>query len=200
MDNPHLIIPTCIETERLYLRCYQAGDGALYFAASQRNREHLARYESGNVLYHLKDEQHAEATVRELSAAWAERNSFFVGVFDKKTGEWVGQVFVGPRNWDLPEFAIGYVVDVNHEGKGYITEAVKATLCFIFEYFQAHRVCSGCADTNERSYRVLERCGFRREGHLRENKKNPDGAFYGEYQYGLLKREFEAISYKSDCG
>ena len=166
----------------------------MYYAVGQRNKAHLARYESGNVLNHLKDERHAEIVVRELAADWIARKHFFLGIFDRDTHQWVGQIYVGPTHWDLPEFAIGYVVDVNHEGQGYITEAVKATLCFIFEALQAHRVRSDCNDTNERSYRVLERCGFTREGHFRENKKNPDGTFHGDYQYGLLRSEFEAIN------
>jgi len=194
MHKMLLDIPNRIETERLYLRPYQAGDGAMFYAVGQRNREHLARYESGNVLNHLKDEQHAEIVVRELALDWIARKHFFLGIFDQDTHQWVGQIYVGPTNWDLPEFAIGYVVDVNYEGKGYITEAVKATLCFIFEHLQAHRVRSDCNDTNVRSYRVLERCGFTREGHFRENKRNPDGTFHGDFQYGLLKREFEAIN------
>ena len=78
-----LDIPNRIETERLYLRPYQAGDGKMYYAASRRNRKHLERYEFGNVLYQLKDEQHAEDTVRALSAAWVARNSFFMGVFER---------------------------------------------------------------------------------------------------------------------
>lgn len=189
-----LEIPNRIETERLYLRPYQAGDGAMYYAVSQRNREHLARYESENVLMHIKDAQQAEIIVRDLAVDWIARKHFFLGIFNKNTHQWVGQIYIGPTNWDLPEFAIGYVADVNHEGQGYITEAVKATLCFIFEHLQAHRVRSDCSDTNVRSYRVLERCGFTREGHFRENKKNTDGTFQGDYQYGLLKREFEAIN------
>jgi RimJ/RimL family protein N-acetyltransferase len=195
MHKMLLEIPTRIETERLYMRPYQAGDGAMYYAVGQRNREHMAQYESGNILNHLKDEQHAEIVVRELAVDWMARKQFFLGIFENDTHQWVGQVYIGPTNWDLPEFAIGYLVDVEHEGKGYITEAVKATLCFIFEHLQAQRVRSDCSETNERSYRVLERCGFTREGHFRANKKNPDGSFHGDYQYGLLKSEFEAI----DC-
>ena len=38
-----LEIPTRIETERLYLRCYEAGDGPWYYAMSQQNRSHLIR-------------------------------------------------------------------------------------------------------------------------------------------------------------
>lgn len=189
-----LEIPNRIETERLYLRSYQAGDGPMIYAVGRRNREHLAQYESGNVLNHLKDEQHAEIVVRDLAVDWMARTHFFLGIFHKETHKWVGQVYIGPTNWNLPEFAIGYVADVEHEGKGYITEAVKAALCFIFEHLQAHRVRSDCNETNQRSYRVLERCGFTREGHFRENKKNPDGTFHGDYQYGLLRREFESIN------
>lgn len=189
-----LEIPNRIETERLYLRSYQAGDGPMIYAVGRRNREHLAQYESGNVLNHLKDEQHAEIVVRDLAVDWMARTHFFLGIFHKETHKWVGQVYIGPTNWNLPEFAIGYVADVEHEGKGYITEAVKAALCFIFEHLQAHRVRSDCNETNRRSYRVLERCGFTREGHFRENKKNSDGTFHGDYQYGLLRREFESIN------
>lgn len=188
-----LDIPSRIETERLYLRSYQAGDGPMYYAASQRNRQHFSKYESGNVLMQIKDEEHAEAIVRELAADWIARNCFFIGIFEKETSAWVGQVYIGPTNWELPEFIIGYVADLNQEGKGYITEAVKAVLCMLFNDLKAHRVRSECADTNVRSYRVLERCGFTREGHFRENKKNPDGTFRGDYHYAILKREFTAL-------
>jgi RimJ/RimL family protein N-acetyltransferase len=191
-----LEIPSRIETERLYLRPYQAADGAMLYAVGQRNRKHLSKFEAGNFLNHFEDEQHAEVIVRELALDWMARKHFFLGIFDRETDQWVGQIYIGPTKWDLPEFTIGYVVDIEHEGRGYITEAVKAALRFIFEHLRAHRVCSDCNDTNVRSYRVLERCGFTREGHFRENKKNPDGSFHGDFQYGLLKREFEAINCK----
>ncbi|HBX69204.1 MAG TPA: hypothetical protein DEH25_07435 [Chloroflexi bacterium] len=191
-----LELPTRIETERLYLRPYQAGDGAMYYAVGQRNRAHLERFETHNTLRHLQDEEQAEVAVRQYALAWMARDFFLLGAFDKNSHQWVGQIYIGATNWDLPEFTLGYVVDVNHEGQGYITEAVKAALCFTFESLQAHRVRSDCADTNERSYRVLERCGFNREGHFRENKKNPDGTFRGDYQYGLLRSEYEPIN----CG
>jgi RimJ/RimL family protein N-acetyltransferase len=191
--NKFLIdIPDRMETERLYLRAYQAGDGPLYYAASMRNREHLAEFESGNVLMSLEDEQHAEAIVRQLAAEWAARNCFFIGIFEKGTDEWVGQVYVGPTNWDLREFTIGYVADVNHEGKGYISEAVRRVLEMLFTDIEAHRVTSSCHEDNARSVRLLERSGFRREGHLLENRKNADGSFHGDYLYALLRREYQS--------
>jgi RimJ/RimL family protein N-acetyltransferase len=56
---------------------------------------------------------------------------------------------------------------------------------------KAHRVRIECDETNVRSYRVAERCGFSREGHFRENKKHPDGTMSGTLFYGLLGSEFD---------
>lgn len=191
MNKFLLNIPERMETERLYLRAYKAGDGPMYYAASIRNQEHLAEYESDNVLMHLKDEEHAEAIVRELAAQWAARNCFFIGIFEKATDRWAGQVYVGPTNWDIPEFAVGFVADVNYEGKGYISEAITGVLGMLFEDMGAHRVISECSENNNRSWRLLERCGFTREGHLREKRRNADGSFHGDFIYVLLRGEYE---------
>jgi len=162
-----LEIPTRIETERLTLRRYQPGDGQWFYAMSQRNRPHLMRYESENVAMSIESEQDAEVLVRELAAEWAARRCFFIGAFEKTTGEFVAQVYVGPVNWELPEFDIGYFADVDHQGQGFVTEAVGATIRFIFEHLHAQRVRIECDDTNLRSRRVAERCGMVVEGHVR---------------------------------
>lgn len=141
----------------------------------------------------IKSEQDAEITVRELAAEWIARKSFHMGVFDKKTDEFVAGVNVDPINWDVPEFNIGYFVNKDHEGQGYVTEAVKAVMGFTFEYLKAHRVSVQCDDTNDRSRRVAESCGMVMEGHTREDKKNVDGKLSGTLYFGLLKREFEAL-------
>ncbi len=186
-------IPTRIEAGRIYLRNYEAGDGRWYYAMSQRNRTHLARYETENVVMSIESEQDAEVVVQELAAEWEARNCFFMGAFDRETDGFVAQVYVGPVNRDVPEFEIGFFVDKDHEGQGYVTEAVRAAMGFIFEHLKAHRVRMECDDTNERSRRVAERCGLVREGHVRENRRNADGTLSGTLYFGLLKREFEAL-------
>lgn len=192
MHKMLLDIPTRIETERLYLRPYKAGDGPMYYAVSQRNRSHLARYEAGNYLMSIDSEEEGEIVVRELAADWAARKRFFMGAFDKVTGEFVAQIYVGNCNWDLPEFTVGYIADRDHEGQGYVTEALRATLHFLFEHLHAHRLRLVSDDTNVRSHRVAERCGFVREGHIRENHAHADGTISGTLHYGLLRSEYEA--------
>jgi aminoglycoside 6'-N-acetyltransferase len=188
-----LELPTLIETERLYLRCYQAGDGAWYYAMSQKNKAHLIRYESGNAVMGIHSEEDAEIVVRDFATAWIARSAFFMGVFRQGTDEFVAQIYIGVVNWDLPEFEVGYFADIEHEGQGYVTEATQAALRFIFEHLGAHRVRLECDDTNLRSCQVAECCGMVREGHIRENKKNPDGNISGTYHYGMLRSEFVGL-------
>jgi aminoglycoside 6'-N-acetyltransferase len=193
-----LEIPTRIEAKRIYLRSYEAGDGLWYYAMSQKNRTHLARHEAENVVMSIESEQDAEAVVQGLAGAWRARNSFFMGAFNREKDEFVAQLYIGPVNWNVPEFEIGFFVDRDHEGQGYVTEAVRAAMGFIFEHLGAHRVRMECDDTNERSWRVAERCGMVREGHIRENKRNVDGTLSGTLHFGLLNREFEALDKKME--
>lgn len=190
MHRMLLDIPDEFETERLRLRRYRAGDGAAYWRMAQRNREHLLPFEAGNPALSLRSEEDAEVLMREFAAEWALRHHFFIGAWDRADDVFVAQVYVGAVNWDLPEFEIGYFVDVAHEGRGYVTEAVNRTLAFIFEHLQARRVRLRCSEANPRSYRVAERCGFLREAHLRQSQKLPDGTISGEYVYGLLRAEY----------
>jgi ribosomal-protein-alanine N-acetyltransferase len=185
-----LDIPALIETRRLYLRPYQAGDGPWYYAMSQRNKAHLARYESGNPVMTLNTEEDAEILVRDFAAAWVARDALFMGAFRKDDQVFVAQIYIGAVNWDLPEFTIGYFADVKHEGHGYVTEAARGALRFIFEHLGAHRVRLECDDSNVKSYHVGERCGMLREGHIRENKKNADGSISGTLHYGVLRSEW----------
>jgi ribosomal-protein-alanine N-acetyltransferase len=192
MPDLRLVLPKRIDTPRLTLRSYQAGDGPWFFAMSQHNRAHLARYEAENVVLSVTSEQEAEDLVRALAADWAACKSFFVGAFDRETDQFVAQVYIGPVNLELPEFEIGFFVDQNYQGRGYVTEAVKALLEEVFTHLKAHRVRMECDDTNESSWRVAERCGFVLEGHLRENRKNADGSLSGTLVFGLLRHEFGA--------
>ncbi len=184
-------LPSSFETERFVLRCYQPGDGEMFYLAGLRNRVHLQRYEAGNVLLSAKSVAEAEQLVAELAEDWASGRAFFVGIFDKPSGQWLGQLYLGVVNWQTPEFELGYVVDRDHEGEGVITESVRATLRLVLGDLGARRVRLTCDDTNERSLRVAERTGFVREGHLREDHRQPDGTFTGTYLYGLLKSEFD---------
>ena len=186
-------LPDQIETERLYLRPFRPGDGRWYYEVGQRNHDHLMRYEADNVVMEIKSVEEAETAVCDLAADWKGRKYYFMCGFERSSGEFAVQIYIGPVKRGLPEFEIGYFVDKDHEGRGYVTEAAKAAIRFCFVHLNAHRVSLRCDETNERSFRVAERCGMVREGYFRETRKNPDGSYTGTLHYGMLRSEWECL-------
>ncbi len=171
-------LPVRFETERLFLRPYTEEDASWYYRMSLRNREHLRRYESGNVAMSLTSEEHTRRTLGVLATYWDEGTCYFVGAFAKATGKFVAQVYVGPFNREPADFIIGYIADCVIEGRGYVTEAVMATVASIFDHLGADRVRIHCDETNARSRRVAQRCGFHKESSFLEEKTGPDGELH----------------------
>ena len=182
-------LPERLDTDRLFLRPYRAEDAPWYFAMAQRNRDHLARHESGNSIFSIHCEPDAARVLRDFAAQWQERRAFVLGVFLRETAEFVGQIYLGVTNDALPALNLGFFADCAHVNQGYLTEAAQRALRFAFEDLGAHRIGIWCDDTNVPSRRIAERCGFRLEGHVREDKRHPDDTITGSFCFGLLRGE-----------
>lgn len=180
---------TRIETPRLYLRPYRLEDAAWYAEMSLRNRDHLRPYEAENAAMTISSAADAQRVLTDFAAAWTAGRAFFLGAFLRESDEFVAQIYVGVPQPALPEFEVGFFADVAREGNGYVSEAVRAVLPFLFDHLNARRVRLECDDTNGRSARVAERCGFALEGHVCENRLWPDGRITGTLLYGRLARE-----------
>jgi len=64
--------------------------------------------------------------------------------------------------------SLGYWMGAPYAGNGYMKAAVAALLPVAFDVLRLHRVEAACMPSNEPSIRLLERCGFVREGYSRE--------------------------------
>src|SRR5690606_20120061 len=85
---------------------------------------------------------------------------------------------------------VGFMLGRAHWGRGFAQEAVRAVLRFAFDRMDLHRVEADTHPDNAASLRLLERLGFRREGHLRE-RWFTFGAWSDSVLLGLLRSEFE---------
>jgi RimJ/RimL family protein N-acetyltransferase len=191
-----LDLPDSLATDRLIVRRYCAGDGPTYFRLCQNNKEHLLPFEEGNPALSINTVEDAEILMRQFAVDWSARAIFFFGVWEKTTDQLVAQIVLMVVDWSVPQFSLGYFVDKDQQGKGYITEASKAVLEFAFDHLGAARVSAECNELNTRSWQVMERCGMIREGHLRQNKPHltrEDGTRSGDYLYAILRSEFEAL-------
>ncbi|MCH4830701.1 GNAT family N-acetyltransferase [Flavobacterium columnare] len=84
---------------------------------------------------------------------------------------------------------IGYMILPEYRGKGIITEATKLILEYGFSQMGLHSIEAVIDPKNQASARVLEKLGFIKEGHLRENEYF-EGKFWDSVIYSILKSEF----------
>ena len=182
-------IPTRLETERLVVRKYKKGDGQDLFALVERNNNCQFLWANVEEVASLKTKTEAEIMVRKHEAEWVGRLRFVMGVWLKDENKCVGQIWIEPDKWDVPSFEIGWFVDGGYEGMGIAAESARRCLEFLFDNLKAHRVSAIMRDTSPRSWKLAERLGFRREGHLRECRVE-NGIRYGLVRYGMLNTEF----------
>lgn len=107
-------------------------------------------------------------------------------IFEKSTGKLAGGITLGNiRHGVAQSGQIGYWMGVNHAGKGFMHEAVLLVVRFGFETLRLHRIEAACIPNNDRSIRVLEKAGFRREGLLRSYLRI-NGAWQDHLLYALI--------------
>ncbi|UTD26645.1 GNAT family N-acetyltransferase [Bradyrhizobium sp. WD16] len=84
---------------------------------------------------------------------------------------------------------IGYWIGAPFAGNGYMTAALKVLLPSLFGELNLHRIEAACIPTNTASVRVLEKCGFVREGKARRYLCI-NGVWQDHYLFGLLADDF----------
>ena len=89
---------------------------------------------------------------------------------------------------------IAYRVNPEYWNMGITTEAVKEVIRFIFENTELDRL-NGRADVrNFASNKVMEKCGFIKEGTIRQGKMV---SVYCDYNiYGLLREDYKSMQRK----
>jgi RimJ/RimL family protein N-acetyltransferase len=175
-----------LETERLRLRDLQPGDLDAFLA--YRQDPQIARYQSW-VDYSRAD---AEAFFRtQRQRAFGEPGSWYqIGIAERAADALLGDCavhFLSDR-----QLEVGFTLARAHHGQGYMTEAATALLGFLFGDLETHRVTAITDTRNEPCVSLLERLGFRREGHLRQNVWFK-GAWGDEFLYALLADEWRAL-------
>lgn len=82
---------------------------------------------------------------------------------------------------------IGYFLDENYWNRGIMTKAVNLICWYGFQNLDIVRIHTGVFDFNIGSQKVLEKCGFVKEGVFR-NALLRNGKIYDEIRYALLKQ------------
>jgi RimJ/RimL family protein N-acetyltransferase len=85
---------------------------------------------------------------------------------------------------------LGWVLDPDHAGQGYATEAVRGLMRLCFEDLGLRRVTANCFADNDASWRLMERVGMRREVYNVRESLHRSGDWLDAMGYALLADEW----------
>lgn len=143
------------ETDRLILRRYKESDLNDLF-------EYLS---NPNV---VEFEPYKPMTIEEVkdNLKWRISTDEMIAVELKSNNKMIGNVYLGKRDFNSLE--IGFVFNESYWKNGYAKESCEKLLELAFDD-GIHRAFAECDPNNKNSWGLLERMGFIREGHLRQN-------------------------------
>ena len=121
-----------------------------------------------------------------------------VAVVSRNGGRLLGTIQFHPPRSDRHGLEIGYVThDVADRRKGYMSEAVDLLVELLFlERPNVHRIELGTIQENVASWKLAERCGFKREGAFR-NAEFRNGEPITHLVYSIIREDLKHRSNQS---
>ena len=135
--------------------------------------------------------------VDRIQACWRTRGYGLWAVERRDTGAFVGYVGLWPAIFTArftPAVEVGWRLDPAHWGQGFATEGGRAALRYGFEVLHLPEVVSFTAVANERSWRVMQRLGMRRDhdGDFEHPAVPPGHPARQHVLYRLLRDEWQS--------
>lgn len=112
--------------------------------------------------------------------------SFHLGIEEVSSGKVIGDLYVYLIENDRMA-SVAIRLSASSHGKGYGTEALQAITKFCFEKTELQRLWTEVDVRNSPSWKMLEKCGYTREGLIRQGKMVNTWCDY--YIYGILKSD-----------
>lgn len=179
-----------IHTERLILRKFTIDDAQVMFE-NWASDEKVTRY----LTWSPHESPEATKQLLELWCAAYENPNTYNWVMEYN-GTPIGSISV-VRLSEKSEYAeLGYCMGYVYWNKGFMTEATKAIIDYLFAEIGVNRVGISHAVKNPASGRVAQKCGLTFEGTKREYFKTSTGEFLDISYYGIIRSEWENIRQK----
>jgi ribosomal-protein-serine acetyltransferase len=157
---------TELSNDEIRIRRYRADDiPALFEAARESADELFTRWMPWCHANYAVEESSAFVLSRE--DAWSKGEEYDFAIFDLETEAFLGSVGLNQFNRVHNLANLGYWIRRSASGCGVAAAATRLAARFGFEDLGLHRVEIVIAVENERSQRVAEKAGARREGILR---------------------------------
>lgn len=177
-----------LKGENIILRNLTSSNAEAMLEYYKKNKKHLAAFEPmrDNSFYTLETQRNL---LNKSYKEFLRGTSVDLGIF--KEDKVIGKIKLsGIIYGSYKSGMIGYSIDKDEQGKGYMKESVKLLLGYAFDECELHRIEASALINNKRSRMVLERCGFKLVG-INEKYFLINGKWEDHATYYILKEDFE---------
>ncbi|MBI4439314.1 GNAT family N-acetyltransferase [Candidatus Woesearchaeota archaeon] len=144
---------------------------------------HVTRYTSN--IPHPYTLGHAQRFIRTAKRQHLKKEAAHFGIESKADGEIIGMISLKlDRKHKKAE--VGYWLGREHWGKGFAKEALRMILDFGFKRLRLRRIYAYVMHPNRRSYGLLEKTGFKKEGRMKKDVIK-EGREYDRLVYAILR-------------
>jgi ribosomal-protein-serine acetyltransferase len=169
------------------LRLLCESDASELYALIEQNRGHLARW----LPWAAGQTQAGTLAFVRAARAQARRGEGFHAAIVEE-GRIAGVIGFHGIDAQHDSTAIGYWLGAGAQGRGIMTEALRAMVGHALEVWRLNRVEVRASVENARSRAVIERAGFRFEGVARQAFRLADG-YHDDAVYSMLKSEWTQL-------
>lgn len=175
-----------IETERLLLRQFNESDAEAMFKNWETD-DKVTEFLRWSTVTNISI---AEQILHDWIQKYEHSDFYQWAIVLKEFGEPIGTISVVDKNDNLDIVHIGYCIGSKWWNKGITSEAFKAIIPFFFEEVGVNRIESQHDPNNPNSGKVMQKCGLKYEGTLRQADWNNKG-IVDACMYSLLRSEWE---------
>lgn len=174
-----------LETERLRFRKINLSDANEIFLI--RSNDDVMRFMDVPRHHSISDSEKLILTAEE---SYKKETGMNWAIIEKHSNSFIGYIGFIRIFSEHCRAEIGYVLKPEYWGKGYMFETINRVVRFGFDEMQFHSIEANVNPLNERSQKVLERAGFKKEAYFRENYLF-DGKFLDSVIYSLLEKDLK---------
>lgn len=129
-----------------------------------RNKQHLACWEPLRDS-HYYNEAETKARIMSHYQNYCLGNSLHFVVINTTNEEMVASCnFTNIVHGVFQACYLGYSIDVRYQGQGIMYDVLSECIAYVYDRYDLHRIMANYMVENKRSERLLQRCGFEKEG------------------------------------
>ena len=173
-----------IETKNLILESFTIQDADELFKI--RSDDRVTKYLDRD---NHKTVEESRIMIQRIIQSYKDKAGINWIIREKTSFEVVGYVGYWNLIRENVRAEIGYALKPEYWGKGYMSETLLKVIEFGFSEFNLHSIIGNVNPQNERSIKILEKSGFNKEAHFREDYLY-NGKYLDSVIYCLLETDF----------